>query len=77
MLIENIPWVYPCGCGDTSDPRAEVKISTDMTVRIKHAPDGYYVQRFGPAGALNKDAVGAPVYEPIDADQLAELIALA
>jgi len=74
MKIENLDWQYPCGCGDAPDPRAEVKTAAGQ-FRIKKTAEGFTVQRFGANGAaLNKDADGVPIYEPIDDISLAALI---
>lgn len=75
MKLDQLNWSYPCGCGDTPDPRAEVKNSNGQ-FRIKKAGAEYFVQRFGPNGvALNKDADGVPQYEPITESELVALIA--
>lgn len=75
MKIEELKWVYPCGCGDTSDLRTELKLPSSA-IRVKKVGDDYFVQRFGPNGdALNKDADGVPQYEPITESDLAALLA--
>ena len=76
MKIEELKWVHPCGCGDTSDLRAEAELTGRGAIRIKKVGDDYMVQRFGANGvALSKDADGVPQYEPITEADLAALIA--
>ena len=76
MKIEELKWVHPCGCGDTSDLRAEAELTGRGAIRIKKVGDDYMVQRFAPNGAaLSKDADGVPQYEPITEADLAALIA--
>lgn len=75
MNLDELKWSHPCGCGDTPDKRAEVKLSGGNALRIKSTAEGYLVQRFGPQGALNKDESGAPIYEPISEADLVALLA--
>lgn len=75
MELNELNWSHPCGCGDTTDPRAEVK-NRNGQFRIKKVGDDYMVQRFAPNGAaLSKDADGVPQYEPITELGLAALLA--
>lgn len=75
MKLNELNWSHPCGCGDTPDPRAEVKNSNGQ-FRIKNTADGYMVQRFTTTGAaLSRDADGVPQYEPITESELVALIA--
>ncbi len=75
MKLSELKWSRPCGCGDTPDPRAEVKTGSGQ-FRIKKTADGYLVQRFSANGAaLSRDADGVPQYEPITESELVALIA--
>lgn len=76
MKIEELKWVHPCGCGDTSDLRAEAELTGRGAIRVKKVGADYFVQRFLSNGAaLSKDADGVPQYEPITESDLAALIA--
>ncbi len=74
MKLNELNWSHPCGCGDTPDQRAEVKTASGQ-FRIKKTADGYLVQRFFANGAaLNKDADGVPVYEPVSEEALEAML---
>lgn len=76
MKIEELKWVHPCGCGDTSDLRAEAELTGRGAIRVKKVGADYFVQRFWSNGAaLSKDADGVPQYEPITESDLAALLA--
>lgn len=75
MLIQDIEWVHPCGCGGCSLPRSEVQTANGQ-FRIKQTKTGYAVQRFSKAGLpMSTDASGAPAYEPVTAAALEAMLA--
>lgn len=68
MIIDDIKWRHPCGCGDTAHLRAEFEYSGGW-LRVKKTDDGYSVTKFG----HDKQLVSGP-HEMTDAE-FGELIA--
>ena len=69
MAVDKIVWTHPCGCGDTPNPRAEIKYSGGW-LRVKDMQDGtYQVQKFGPNKMREGDVI------TLNSSEFAELIA--